>query len=179
MGFVDPLFSTGFPLTLLGIHRIARALRTHGGIVPYPGEGDYATRSTRELSDTALLVQSCYRTFNDFPSFSALSMIYFTAASYSEMARRLGRPDLAGQFLVGSRPEFTAILTGAAAAAAAGGPVSLRTLREQLEPFNVAGLCEPDKRNWYGVDLEDVVRGAAKLEQTPEQVRAFIDRMGW
>ena len=179
MGFVDPLFSTGFPLTLLGIHRIARALRDYDGVMPYCGENDYAYRSTRELTDTALLVQSCYRTFKDFPSFTALSMIYFAAASYSEMARRLGRPDLAGQFLVGSRPQFTSILTGAAGAAAEGRPVSLLTLGEQLEPFNIAGLCDPEKRNWYGVDLEDVVRGAAKLEQTPEQVRAFIARMGW
>ena len=40
-----------------------------------------------------------------------------------------------------------------------------------IECLNVAGLCDPAKRNWYGVDPEDVVRGAAKLGLTPEGVR--------
>jgi hypothetical protein len=147
--------------------------------MPYPNEAQYDHRVTSEVRDTAALVAGCYGSFNDFPSFAALSMTYFTAASYSEMARRLGRPDLVGQFLLGGRPEFSGALRDAAAAGMSGARVELRTLAELLEPFNIAGLCDPAKRNWYGVDLEDVVRGAAKLEQTPEQVRAFIARMGW
>ena len=39
------------------------------------------------------------------------------------------------------------------------------------EPLNVAGLCDPGKRNWYGVDVEDTVRGAAKLGVSEEAVR--------
>ena len=36
-----------------------------------------------------------------------------------------------------------------------------------------------DERNWYGVDLEDVVRGAARLDTEPAAVRAFFREMGW
>ena len=50
---------------------------------------------------------------------------------------------------------------------------------EAVKPLNVAGLCDPEKRNWYPVDLEDVVRGAAKLERSPEEVDTFFRRMGW
>lgn len=173
-GFVDPLFSTGFPLTLLGIHRLARALREPGGV-----PDDYGDRCTRELAAAAQLVHGSYRSFPDFPSFAALSMLYFAAASYSEMARRLDRRDLASQFLLGNREPFRELFSRYVSRAAAGQPVALEEVRRDLEPFNIAGLADPEKRNWYGVDLEDLVRGAVKLEQTPEQVRAFIARMGW
>jgi hypothetical protein len=46
-----------------------------------------------------------------------------------------------------------------------------------LDPWNIAGLCDPTKRNWYGVDLEDAVRGAAKLGQTPEAVRDCLAKL--
>jgi hypothetical protein len=95
------------------------------------------------------------------------------------MARRLERSDLASQFLLGNREPFQALFSRYVSRAAAGQPVALENVRRDLEPFNIAGLADPEKRNWYGVNLEDVVRGAAKLEQTPEQVRAFIARMGW
>ncbi len=42
-----------------------------------------------------------------------------------------------------------------------------------IEPLNIAGLCDPGKRNWYPVDLQDTVRGAAKLGVTPEQAVAI------
>jgi len=32
----------------------------------------------------------------DFPLFTSLSLLYFAAASFTETARRLGRPELAG-----------------------------------------------------------------------------------
>jgi FADH2 O2-dependent halogenase len=179
LGFVDPLFSTGFPLTLLGIHRLGRTLREHGGIVPYPDPEQYDYRSTQELTAAAFLVNGCYSSFADFSSFTALSMLYFAAASYSEMARRLGRGDLASQFLLGSRPAFQSAFTRHVGKALEGLPVDPEAVRRDLEPFNIAGLCDPVKRNWYGVDLQDVVRGATKLEQTPDQVLAFIARMGW
>jgi len=179
LGFVDPLFSTGFPLTLLGIHRLGRALQTHGGILPYPDPEQYEDRSNYELRAAASLVNGCYSAFSDFRSFTALSMLYFAAASYSEMARRLGRRDLASQFLLGNRERFGSAFAQHVGLALAGQRVDEDAVRRDLEPFNIAGLCDPEKRNWYGVDLQDVVRGAAKLEQTPDAVRAFIARMGW
>jgi hypothetical protein len=62
------------------------------------------------------------------------------------------------------------VLTGRAFAE----PASFeREVTRAVERRNVAGLCDPAKRNWYGVDLEDVVRGAAKLGVPPERARAW------
>jgi hypothetical protein len=41
--------------------------------------------------------------------------------------------------------------------------------------WNVAGLCDHRKNNWYGVDLEDTVNSASKLGLTTKQVR---ERLG-
>jgi tetracycline 7-halogenase / FADH2 O2-dependent halogenase len=178
--FVDPLFSTGFPLTLLGIHRLGRALRESWGRREFELRlREYADVTDREARTAARLVGGCYRTFADFPAFAALSMLYFVAASYSEMARRLGRPDLASEFLLQNRPSFRDAFCRHCSAAWRGTPSAFAAIAADLEPFNIAGLCEPSKRNWYGVDLNDVVRGAFKLEQSPEAVQAFFAQMGW
>jgi FADH2 O2-dependent halogenase len=90
--FIDPLFSTGFPLTLLGIRRLGEALQESWD-TPELAERlrDYEAVTQREAQTAAELVGGCYAAFADFPGFAALSMLYFVAASYSEMARRLDR----------------------------------------------------------------------------------------
>src|SRR5262249_7189480 len=100
-------------------------------------------------------------------------------ASFSEMARRLGRRDLASEFLLQNRPPFREAFRRHCAAAWQGSPSTFAAIAADLEPFNVAGLCEPAKRNWYGVDRNDVGRGAGTLEQSPEAVQAFFARRGW
>jgi hypothetical protein len=44
-----------------------------------------------------------------------------------------------------------------------------------VDGWNVAGLCDGAKNNWYGIDLEDAVRSAGKLGLTPEAVRAGLE----
>jgi tetracycline 7-halogenase / FADH2 O2-dependent halogenase len=177
--FVDPLFSTGFPLTLLGIHRLAQALRDSWGKAELDRKlAAYAGATSREAETAALLVGGCYRAFADFPAFAAASMLYFTAASYTEMARRLGRPALASEFLLQNQPAFRAAFRRHLTARR-GRPSGLPAIAADVEPFNIAGLCDPAKRNWYDVDLNDVVAGASKLQSTPEDVSAFFQRMGW
>src|SRR5204863_5893599 len=100
-GFVDPLLSTGFPLTLLGVARLAQLLATDwNGPGFEEGVSDYARLTLEELDVTARLVGALYATMNDFPLFAALSLLYFAAASFSETARRLDRPQLAEGFLL-------------------------------------------------------------------------------
>jgi tetracycline 7-halogenase / FADH2 O2-dependent halogenase len=177
--FVDPLFSTGFPLTLLGIHRLGEALGL-GLDTPefHRALADHAAATTEEAGAAALLVGGCYRSFHDFPAFAALSMLYFAAASYAEMARRLGRGHLARRFLLQDRPDFRDLFQTTLAAAREGASWDREALAGGLEPFNVAGLCDPAKRNRYGVDLEDAVRAAARLECSEEEVRAWIQASG-
>jgi hypothetical protein len=51
-------------------------------------------------------------------------------------------------------------------------------IARSVERINVAGLCDPVKQNWYGVDLEDPVRHAAKLGAAASAVRAMLASLG-
>jgi FADH2 O2-dependent halogenase len=105
--FVDPLLSTGFPLTLLGIERLGRAIERDWGSprLERSLEAD-ARLALVEADAAALLVAALYASFGDFPLFAALSKLYFAAASFSEAARRLGRSELATAFLCAERRPF-------------------------------------------------------------------------
>ena len=107
-GVVDPLLSTGFPLTLLGVGRIARLLQSHWQLPSFqPGLQDYAQLTTLELETTARLVGALYATMDRFELFKELSLLYFAAASFSETARRLRKPQLADAFLLSRHPIFS------------------------------------------------------------------------
>jgi FADH2 O2-dependent halogenase len=73
-GFIDPLLSTGFPLTLLGIRRLADAL---GSCELCAQLENYRTHTIRELDTTARLVAALYANLRDFEVFSALTLLYF------------------------------------------------------------------------------------------------------
>ena len=107
-GFIDPLLSTGFPLTLLGIERLARVLETKWGRDDFADElFQYSMQTTIELVMTERLIAALYASMHDFELFSALTLLYFAAASFTEAARRLGKPELAGgTFLLGEHPLF-------------------------------------------------------------------------
>jgi hypothetical protein len=55
-----------------------------------------------------------------------------------------------------------------------GGDYAAR-IAQAVAPINVAGLCNPERRNWYPVDLDDTIRAAHKLELTPEHVRSALE----
>ena len=106
-GFVDPLLSTGFPQTLLGITRIARLLKSNWQQPDFlKGLSEYARQTTLELEASARLVGALYATMNRFDLFRELSLLYFAAASYSETVRRLGKAHLANSFLLCGHPIF-------------------------------------------------------------------------
>ena len=106
-GVIDPLLSTGFPLTLLGIGRLLEVLeQTSAGSERDAALEAYAQMTQLELDATEQLVAALYATMSDVALFKRLSLLYFAAASYSEAARRLGRPDLAPGFLLHAHPGF-------------------------------------------------------------------------
>jgi FADH2 O2-dependent halogenase len=174
--FVDPLFSTGFPLTLLGIQRLGRALAEHWDRPSLQGAlREYSRVTRREAAWTAELVAACYRSFACPPRFAETAMVYFAAASFSEMARRVGNRELASEFLLASSRDFRQ----RARSLFRGNPDgngSGPTTGALLEPFNVAGLCVPAKHNWYGVDLEDVVKNRSKLGASAKQIERWREQ---
>jgi tetracycline 7-halogenase / FADH2 O2-dependent halogenase len=178
--FIDPLFSTGIPLTLLGIERLAGILEggldQAGGSSHPPISFDPPTYSAATLADadrTARFIAGSYAGFRQFPMFASYSMFYFVAASYSEMARRLASARTPRGFLCGDSDAFTSALNRLSPATTSAAEVEgyACEVASAVADWNIAGLSDPQKRNWYPVDLEDTIRGARKLGLTPQQVR--------
>jgi hypothetical protein len=126
---------------------------------------------------TARFIAGSYAGFRQFSAFAAYSMFYFAAASFSEMARRLSSPRTPRSFLCGDSPAFTSALARLS-------PVSCTAVDiERCEDdvaaavadLNIAGLCDRGKHNWYPVDVEDTIRGAAALGLTSDQVRQALN----
>ena len=183
-GFVDPMLSTGFPLTLLGVERMAALLKDHWGKDTFAEQlGRYAVDTRAELMATSRLIGSLYRTSADFPSFAALSLLYFAAASFSETARRLRRPQLASSFLLHDHPTF------GPACAHIHERVHSPLLKEDgtlieevmhaIEPIDVAGLTDLSRENRYPIRAEDLLQNAQKLGATPAEVLAMLKECGF
>jgi tetracycline 7-halogenase / FADH2 O2-dependent halogenase len=178
--FVDPLLSTGFPLTLLGIERLAAAIAAMDDAAAFTRRIEEHDRLTLFEADTAaLLVSALYAAFGDFEVFAALTLLYFAAASYAEAARRLGKPHLSGSFLSGNHSAFGPALERCCRIALDRDPGRreelLGAIRRAIEPFDVIGLAETSRRNWYPVLAEDLVAARHKLGATREEIEGILD----
>jgi FADH2 O2-dependent halogenase len=111
-------------------------------------------------------------------------MLYFAAASFAEAARRLGKPHLAGSFLLHDHPLLKTQLGGLMERARLVHSKSdaerfTEDLLRAIEPFNVAGLGQRERRNWYPVDAEDLLRAAPKLGADREEIGRLLERCGF
>jgi tetracycline 7-halogenase / FADH2 O2-dependent halogenase len=182
-GVIDPLLSTGFPLTLLGIARLLEILETTApGVERQAALVDYARTTQEELDVTEQLVAALYACMDDPPLFKRLGLMYFAAASYSEAVRRLGRPQLAPGFLLHAHPHFGGEIR-ACAALAASGPASERSalfsrIDRGIEPFDTAGLLDFSRRDWYPMLAADLIAGAPKLEASLDEVHRLLEHCG-
>jgi FADH2 O2-dependent halogenase len=184
-GFVDPILSTGFPLTLLGISRLGAILDQHWGSPQMETSlQEYAQQTDDELRATARLIGALYRNMDDFPTFRSLSLLYFAAASYSEVARRLNKPELASSFLLQDHPVFgpesRRLLT------LAQGPMnatekSLLTddVYTLIRDFDVAGLGKRPANHSYPVEAADLFAAAPKLGSSAGEIEALLQRTGF
>ncbi len=188
--FVDPLLSTGFPLTLLGLERLARVIEETWDRRAFASELDAYARATLFEADTAaLLVSALYASFADFELFAALCLLYFAAASFAEAARRLSKAELAGSFLSGNHPVYGPALRSCCNIALETSPRGslppeqrrslLKRIRQAIEPFDVAGLCDRSRRNWYPVDASDLLEAAHKLHAPREEIEKMLSQSGF
>jgi FADH2 O2-dependent halogenase len=184
-GFVDPLLSTGFPLTLFGVTRLAEIMEEHWESRRFAAElGAYAGRTSDELLATARLIGSLYASMDNFPLFVSLSLLYFATASFSEAARRLEKRHLANSFLLHDHPLLkvcSANITEHARSVRSNDDLQRLTadVLRAIEPFNIAGLGRPQRRNWYPVEAKDLLRGASKLDANGEEIARLLDRSGF
>ncbi len=175
-GFVDPILSTGFPLTLFGIERLAHMMEA-GNLRDPTALSVYAEETDQDLLATAHLTAALYSSMNDFQTFTERTMLYFAAASYSESARRLGNGHLAPGFLLRKHAVFGQRIRELAEAPAHADLA--QEIREGIQPFNVAGLSNPVCRNWYPALAEDLIASAHKLSASEDEVLAMLKRCGF
>ena len=185
-GFVDPLLSTGFPLTLLGVIRLAAMIE---GDWNSPAFGlqlaSYGEVTNKELAGAAHLVAALYARMADFDVFTRLTLLYFAAASFSETARRLGQPGLSNRnFLLLDDPVFSRRMQGCLEQALTMlSPEARLQLLENIyaaiEPIDVAGLSNRSLRNWFPVKADDLFHSAHKLGVDRHAIRGLIERCGF
>lgn len=184
-GVIDPLLSTGFPLTLLGVQRLARVLDAHWERSSLqPALKDYEEQTRRELDATEGLVAALYAAMNDFELFKRLALLYFAAASFSETVRRLGREEMARGFLLCDDPSFATPLEWCVGTALRGPDASTRQaiidlVDRAIEPFDVAGLRDRSRHDWYPVLADDLLGAASRLRASEREIQALLERCGF
>ncbi len=189
-GFVDPLLSTGFPLTLLGVMRMAELIEQHWGAADWRDQlFEYSVQTTTELVLVSRLVAALYATMDDFELFSALTLLYFAAATFTETARRLGKPELAGKsFLLADNPLFglrarycidRVLQSRQELSHSPAREIFLDRIRETIEPIDVAGLSARGRRNWFPVNADDLRNNRQKVGATAEEIEDLLRRVGF
>jgi tetracycline 7-halogenase / FADH2 O2-dependent halogenase len=184
-GFVDPLLSTGFPLTLLGVTRLAEMLARDWDSDRWADNlAAYASKTALELLAASRLIGALYANMNNFSIFTSTTLLYFAAVSFSETARRLNKPHLATSFLLHDAPHFGAVCAHILAQAqAVRSPQEAATLHMEImraiEPLNLAGLGESSRQNWYPVEAEDLLRSAHKVDASREDIQLLLQRCGF
>ncbi len=180
MGFLDPLLSTGFPLTLLGIDHLA-GLMAHNTVPDQLSLETYATECRANLAIASELVGALHHNLGRPAIFQALTMLYFAAASYSETALRIGKSDLAQGFLLSGRPDFFQKLQNLCRQARQKTLLQREfheAVTQAITPVNVAGLSDPKKRNWYPVDVADLYSSCDKVDADVQAIEGMLRRCG-
>jgi FADH2 O2-dependent halogenase len=157
--FLDPLFSPGNAHTLLSIERLAHVLERHWGRSTLAEQmAWYESALGREVDFLDRIVHGCFQSFRSFALLCAYSMYYFAGAIHSEGRRRQGAAGASEEFLFSHDPAFRAavyrryecLLELARGDVSEGDAAEFqRRVAEDIAPYNVAGLCDPGKRNMY------------------------------
>ena len=176
-GFIDPLLSTGFALNLLGILRLSEAFQASGAVLPTNHVAQYNQDTLSELDATADLISALYAAMDRFQDFSRLSLLYFAALSFTETAWRLGKSSRASGFLLANDPAFSELRARLCEKVRGGARLSASAIHE-LGPWEVAGLCGQDRRNWQRVELRDLLAHRGRLGVSAEEINAQIEKLG-
>jgi len=158
--FIDPLLSPGNAHTLHGVERLARVLSSGLGAADLETAlKAYDDSLQNEIDLLDMLIHGCQAAFCSFELMSAFSLYYFTGAIWSEVRREEGTAGPADGFLNAHDERFRSLVQGAygdllklvgagAPNAEAVAAFSAR-VQQDIEPYNLAGLGDPSKRNRY------------------------------
>jgi FADH2 O2-dependent halogenase len=174
--FFDPLFSTGIAWSLRAVERALDVVE---------GErsgAQYGRLLAAEAERIEALIRLSWSTLETPRRFRAVALLYFAAVSFQESRERLLDPPSPTAFAwegflgVGD-PVVDAWFREAEVRLAQDPDGFPGWVATAIEPRNVAGLADPGKHGLYAVDLEDLVRAAAKLGLSPAEVRRRIGRL--
>jgi len=184
-GFIDPLMSMGFPLNLRGIMRLGEIFEHINE--PYERKEllkEYEVLTKKEREASAKIIAALYAHINDFELFSKISLLYFAAASYSESAIRLGKPELAKTFLLYDHPVF-----GEKALRCYEDAMHITSKSEKdtliqdifktIQSIDVAGFGKKEHHNWYPVDGNDMIMNAQKLHTSIKDINYYLHESGF
>ncbi len=157
-GFIDPFLSAGIAFSLFGVERLGRILTEHWASPDREQHlADYAGAVMREMRRVDRIVSACYQTFDRFDVMVSVSMLYFVAAIYAEERIRAGKSVPSDEFLLAHDEAFAKIIgkigNSTARDATGGGPAFASRVHRMIEPYNTAGLCDPERRNVYPFNL--------------------------
>jgi tetracycline 7-halogenase / FADH2 O2-dependent halogenase len=178
-GFIDPLLSTGFPLTISGILRLSKIIEQDWDSVRFSDSlKQYESETMNELSVCENLVAALYKNMDDFQLFSRITHLYFAAASFMETAHRLNKPELGSSFLLNRHPEFGTALRRICQEACKNTDKTdlIRQIEEAIQPFDVIGLAKFSRRNWYPCLGADLFEAADKLQATKQEIDTLLKR---
>ena len=159
-GFIDPLHSTGIAHTLCGIERFVEILEKYWNKENLQSQlQHYEQILFSELDLIDQLVGGCYAAFDNFRLFTAISMLYFAAATTYEHRRAEGGPNPQAAFLCADDSLFRSIVKSVLdrlqLVTEANGRNSSAIsefehfVSNAIEPFNSVGLCDPSVQNMY------------------------------
>jgi FADH2 O2-dependent halogenase len=153
-GFLDAWLSPGIAQTLFAVDRLGRILAEDWrGPRRERRLNDHGRSVLRELAWVDEITGTCFACFDRFEVMVSVAMLYFVAAIYCEEQERAGRasPDDAFQLIDdGAYREAAARVCGQAPGVpAADAPRFADRVRHALEPYNLGGLCGPQRQNMY------------------------------
>jgi FADH2 O2-dependent halogenase len=126
------------------------------------------------LLDAGRLIGALYATMDNFAAFTAVSLLYFAAVSFSETAFRLGKPEIAPGLVLPTAHgllERAHVVDGHAATQA-----FVEDVRRLIEPFNVGRFGAPGLHNCYPVRAEDLLEAGFKLRASRDEILAMLEK---
>ena len=135
---IDAFYSTGNAHTLCCIDRLVQCLGDVSRLRAYE------IQMKEEISLIDQLVHGSYSCLHEFDTFVNFAMLYFAGADFSE--RRVKENAQVG-FLNSNDESYKSIVSRWYNCVIEG--KSVENLGKAIEPWNMVGLCDPDKQNMY------------------------------
>jgi tetracycline 7-halogenase / FADH2 O2-dependent halogenase len=185
--FVDALFSTGIAWSLRAVERLALAFESaarNRRVPDLEALERYDAMLTAEADQIDLVVAGAYEAMAHFDLFAAQAMLYFTTVSFAEVSQRVAPEEGVawkgflgtGDPVLGSLPrESLQRLRSITHQRGGTGSSDDRRefaewIRQAVESRNIAGLANPERRNLYPVDFDELVERHALLGLNREQL---------